>query len=74
MRHLTNADTAARRGRGPEEIALDAWLEDAGPYLSLVEVFGSVEASLRQSEPRGRATHRAARVPLAPALAPLILD
>jgi hypothetical protein len=62
MRHLMTVDSAARRGRGPEEIALDAWLEDAGPYLSLVEVFGSVEASLRTPEPRGRATHRSAHV------------
>ena len=35
MRHVMTADVFIRRGRGPEEIVLDAWLEDLGPYVRL---------------------------------------
>lgn len=35
MPHTTLSDTVMRRPRGPEEIVLDAWLEDAGPYVKL---------------------------------------
>ena len=45
-------DVRVRRGRGPEEIVLDAWLEDAGPYVSLVEVFGSEDPSNTRPESR----------------------
>lgn len=31
----TTTDTMTRRPRGPEEIVLDGWLEDAGPYVKL---------------------------------------
>jgi hypothetical protein len=54
-------------GRGPEEIALDAWLEDVGPYVSLVEVFGSVKAAMgRRSRADGPRTRRAARLTAPP--------
>ena len=33
MRFLT--DDSAFGDPGPEEIALDGWLEDSGPYMSL---------------------------------------
>jgi hypothetical protein len=55
-------------GRGPEEIALDAWLEDVGPYVSLVEVFGSVTAALggrnRADAPRTRRVAHMTATPL----------
>jgi hypothetical protein len=35
MQPMTTTDTVTRRSRGPEEIVLDGWLEDAGPYVKL---------------------------------------
>ena len=35
MPYMTSSDATTRRPRGPEEIVLDGWLEDAGPYVKL---------------------------------------
>ena len=63
------SDIASCGGRGPEEIALDAWLEDVGPYMSLVEVFGSVKAALGRRNPADAPRARRAARMTAPPLA-----
>ena len=55
------SEVRVRRGRGPEEIALDGWLEDAGPYVSLVEVLGSEDPAKLRPEPRARTVGRTSR-------------
>jgi hypothetical protein len=39
MRHKT-ADATRPGRRGPEEIVLDGWLEESGPYVSLRDTKG----------------------------------
>lgn len=74
MRHQMTQTGAPRRGRGPEEIALDAWIEDAEPYVSLVDVVGAGDAARRPGPPAPRTSGRAhAPLPVR-SLTPIIFD
>jgi hypothetical protein len=51
MPHITTADTVTRRSRGPEEIVLDGWLEEAGPYVKLEQQGPKWKGSSKYVEP-----------------------
>jgi hypothetical protein len=54
MPHVITAGVFTRRGRGPEEIVLDGWLEDLGPYVRL---------DVQHSRKRGRNIHTERALP-----------
>ncbi len=56
MPQMTTSDSTTRRPRGPEEIVLEGWLEDAGPYVKLEQHGPKWKAGGKYVEPgRGRA-------------------
>jgi hypothetical protein len=51
MPYMTTTGTMTRRARGPEEIVLEAWLEDSGPYMKLDAHGPKMKATGKYVEP-----------------------